>query len=186
MTCCGEANVDPGSMGSPSKQATTVPARGTGDSRTHGSDVAATVGITETGTLLPAVCEEVIPLYPEALQFPEHSTMVAEFPFADGLVVLYRQDQPEATYFGVIECFTGGGAGFSGGEPGETWQGCYRVDYSDARYAIVVVEEPTWDVEVDGEPVELVSAGEEAAGLVEGSFDRPPSLNVTANGESAC
>lgn len=134
------------------------------------------------GSPLPAACGEIVPPYPDAFELPEQSEVVAQFPFADGVVVLYRQDQPSVTYFGVLECFTGGGAGFSGGGPGESWQGGSRVDYSDAGYAIVVVEDPASTAEVGGQSVEMVSAGEVRAGLVEGFFDRPPAVVLTAEG----
>jgi hypothetical protein len=134
---------------------------------------------------LPQVCEEVTPLYDGALGLPDDSEVVAQFPFADGVVVLARQDLPSATYFAAVECFSGGGAGFSGGGPGEVWQGPYRVDYSDSGYAIVIVEDPAWTVLVEGQPVEVIPADGVGAGLVEGFFDRPPSVAIGAESEPA-
>ncbi len=134
---------------------------------------------TANESLLPAACTEIVPPYPDAFEVPEQSEVVAQFPFADGVVVLYRQDQPNVTYFGVLECFTGGGDGFSGGGPGESWQGGYRIDFSDAGYAIVIVEDATSTVEVSGQSVDMVPAGEVRAGLIEGFFDRPPPVVLT-------
>jgi hypothetical protein len=148
----------------------------------------ATTQATTTGPAsseLPAVCGEVPPLYPDALDLPPRSEIAAQFPFADGVVVLVREDQPTATYFSVVECFTGGGGGFVGGGPGETWQGHSRVDYSDSGYAIVIVDDPSWTVRVEGRPVELVPAGDVGAGLVAGFFDRPPTVEITGYGGSA-
>jgi len=134
---------------------------------------------TANGSTLPAACTEIVPPYPGAFDVPEQSEVVAQFRFADGVVVLYRQNQPDVTYFGVVECFTGGGDGFSGGGPGESWQGGYRIDYSDAGYAIVIAEDATSTVEVSGQSVDMVPAGEVRAGLVEGFFDRPPPVVLT-------
>jgi hypothetical protein len=125
---------------------------------------------------LPVACAD----HPGALELPELSEVVAEFPFADGVAVLYRQDQPQVTYFGVVECFTGGGGGFDGGGPGESWQGDHRVDYSAAGYAIVIVEDWESDVEVGGRPVEMKQAGEVRVGLVKGLFDRPPPVLLSS------
>jgi len=124
---------------------------------------------------------------PEDFDLPEGNEPVARFPFGDGFVVVIKDEQPATTYYWAAELFTGGGEGFVGGEPGEIWQGCYRVDYSNAGYAIVIVDDPDWTVTVDGKPVDVVAAGDVAMGLVEGTFDRPPPVTVTNDaGKPAC
>ena len=129
------------------------------------------------------LCPAVEELYPGANEIPENGRIVGEFGFRDGVVFLVRDDQSDVTYFSVVECFSGGGEGFSGGGPGETWQGCHRVDYSDAGYAIVIVEDPSWSVAVNGEPVDIGQTGDGlGAVLIEGSFDRPPSVEVLTDG----
>ncbi len=135
---------------------------------------------------LPDACFEVEELYPGANDLPEGAEVIAEFSFREGAVVVIRNDQPRVTYFGVIECFPGGGEGFSGGGPGETWQGCSRVDYSDAGYAIAIVEDPTWTIAVAGEPVDVTQAGSVGAAFVEGTFDRPPSVEILSGETGGC
>ena len=127
---------------------------------------------------LPEACVEFEELYPGANQLPEGGEVVAEFPFQEGAVVLVHYDQPDASYFGVIECFPGGGGGFTGGGPGETWQGCSRVDYSDAGYAIAIVEDPTWTIAVAGESVDVVQAGAVGTAFIEGTFSEPPRVEI--------
>ena len=73
---------------------------------------------------LPEACDEVEPMYEGALDLPKTGTVIADVPFGDGAVVVYRQDVGGSVAFHAIECFTGGGAGFTGGGPGETWHGC--------------------------------------------------------------
>ncbi len=124
---------------------------------------------------------------PEDFDLPEGNEPVARFAFGDGYVVMIKDEQAAATYYWAAELFTGGGEGFVGGGPGETWQGCYRVDYSNAGYAIVIVEDPGWTVTVDGKPVDVTAAGDVAMGLVKGTFDRPPPVTVTnSTGKPAC
>ncbi len=135
---------------------------------------------------LPEACSEFEELYPGANDLPEGGEVVAEFPFREGTVVLVRNDRPDASHFSVIECFPGGGEGFSGGEPGETWQGCYRIDYSDAGYAIAIVENPLWDVAVAGDQVDVVPAGSVGAAFIEGTFDRPPTVNILSDETNGC
>ncbi len=131
----------------------------------------------------PDLCPDMDEQHPDANMVSDDGMVVAEFGFADGSVFLVRNDQQDVTYFTVAECFSGGGEGFSGGGPGETWQGCYRVDYSDAGYAIVIVEDPSWSVAVNGEPVDVGQTGDGlGAVLIEGSFDRPPSVEVLTDG----
>jgi hypothetical protein len=85
-----------------------------------------------------------------------------------------KDEQPNVTYFSAAELFTGGGEGFVGGEPGESWQGWYRVDSSDSGH--VIVEDPRWTVHVAGKVVALIPADDVAMALVEAlSIDPPPS-----------
>ena len=58
------------------------------------------------------------------------------------------------------------------------------IDYSDAGFAIVIAEDPTWAVEVAGRPVDLVRAGDVAAGLAMGSFFDPPPVDVIDGGSA--
>lgn len=135
----------------------------------------------------PAATVDPWSFLPEGFDLPAGNEPVERFPFADGFVVMIKDEQAAATYYWAAELFTGGGEGFVGGGPGETWQGCYRVDYSDAGYAIVIVEDPDWTVTVDGRPVDVSPAGDVAMGLVEGTFDRPPTVTVTTGaGKAAC
>lgn len=143
-------------------------------------------GPPDQDAVLPEACFEHEELYPGANQLREGGEVVAEFTFKEGTVVLVRHDQPDASYFGVIECFPGGGEGFSGGGPGETWQGCSRIDYSDAGYAIAIVEDPTWSVAIAGEPVELIQAGNVGAAFIEGTFTQPPSVEILSSDTDSC
>lgn len=130
-----------------------------------------------------SLCPSVAPLYPGANSLPEGAEVIAEFPFRDGTVHLYRSGG-DRTYFGVVECFTGGGGGFSAGGPGESWQGCYRWDYSAAGFGIVTVEDPTWPIEVNGASVPLHEVeGGVGIGFLE---DVEPPLDVTILTEGAC
>lgn len=87
-----------------------------------------------SNTKLPDACFEFDEPNPDAFELPPDSSIVAELPFREGLIVVYRQDTSDATYYQAIECYPGGGVGYSGGGPGETWQSCYRVDYSDSGW----------------------------------------------------
>lgn len=123
---------------------------------------------------------------PDDFELPEGNEPVAQFPFKDGVVVVIREEQPNVTYFWTAELFTDGGEGLVGGGPSESWQGCYRVDYSDAGYAIVIVEDPDWTVHVGGDLIDVIPVGDVAMALVEGLFDRPPPVAVSADGNPAC
>jgi len=123
--------------------------------------------------------------YGANLVLPEDHRIVAEFEFGDGLVLLIEQ-MGEPPGFYVEELFTGGGEGYVGGGPGETWQGCWRVDYSDAGYAIVITENAGWTVTYQDDYVLMESAGDVAAGLIEGRFDRPPLIDVGPDADSGC
>ncbi len=123
--------------------------------------------------------------YAATLSLPEDHRIVAEFEFGDGLVLMIEQVGDPATFY-VEELFTGGGEGYVGGGPGETWQGCWRVDYSEAGYAIVLTEDRSWTVRYAGEYVLMKSAGDVGAGLIEGHFDRLPAVDVRPDPDSGC
>lgn len=123
--------------------------------------------------------------YAADLVLPENRRIVAELDFGDGVVLLIEQ-KGDPTLFYVEELFTGGGQGYVGGGPGETWQGCWRIDYSAAGYAIVLTQNQGWTVRYDGSYVEMKPAGDVAAALVEGQFDRTPDVEVRPDPDSGC
>lgn len=123
--------------------------------------------------------------YIEELVLPEGHRIVATLEFGDGVILLIEQ-QGEPTLFYSEELFTGGGGGYVGGGPGESWKGCWRVDYSDAGYAIILVEDESWSVTYQGSVVDLIPAGDVAAGLITGTFDRPPTFDVQPEPNSGC
>lgn len=143
-------------------------------------------GTPDQNAVLPEACLEFEELYPGANQLPEGGEVVAQFPFKGGAVALVRNDQPDVTYFSVVECFPGGGEGFTGGSPGETWQGCSRVDYSDAGYAIAIVEDPTWRIAIGGEPVVVTQAGTVGAAFIAGTFTEPPLVEILNGNTGTC
>lgn len=157
---CG---ADPGRVGSDTTTTSSVP----------GSTVALE-GTTPTVSL------------PDDFELPEGNEPVAQFAFKDGAVVVIKHEQRTVTSFWTAELFTGGGEGLAGGAPGETWQGCYWFAYSRAGYAIVIVGDPDWTVHLSGELVAVIPVGDVAMALVEGFFDRSPTVAVSDDGEPAC
>lgn len=143
-------------------------------------------GTTTEGSLaLPDFCYEYYALGTPEL--PPDSFIVAELPFHEGVIVVYRQDTSGTTYYQVMECYPGGGEGYSGGGPGETWQGCYRVDYSASGFAIATVEDPDWMITIAGEPVDVVETADGVGvALLEGSFDQPPSVGFVDDVGAPC
>jgi len=140
-----------------------------------------------SNTTLPDACFELEDAYPGAFELPRDSAIVAQLPFREGVIVVYRQDTSGTTYYQAIECFPGGGEGYSGGEPGETWQGCYRVDYSVSGFAIATVEDPAWIITIAGQQVDVVETADgKGVALLEGSFDRPPNVVVVDDAGQPC
>jgi hypothetical protein len=140
-----------------------------------------------SNTTLPDACFEFDEPTPDAFELPSDSVVVSELPFREGLIVVYRQDTSGATYYGAIECFTEGGTGGGGGGPGETWQGCYQVRWSDLGYAIAVLESPEWTVTIAGQSVDVVETWDDrGVALLEGSFDRTPEVVIVDDAGQPC
>lgn len=134
---------------------------------------------------LPGVCYE---LYEAGTpELPPDTEIVAQLPFRSGLLVVYAGQQSGAAVFSVLECIPGGGTTGGGGGPGETWQGCYRVEWSDLGYAIAFLESPNWVITIAGNEPDVVATSDgRGVAVIERTFDRTPELVIVNDGGEPC
>jgi heat shock protein HslJ len=140
-----------------------------------------------SNTRLPDACFEFDEPHPGAFELPPNSKIVAELPFREGVLVVYRQETSGSIQYWPIECFPQGETGGGGGGPGETWQGCYLVQWSDLGYAMAILESSDWVVTIAGEPVDIVETSDgKGVALLKGSFDRTPEVVIVDDAGEPC
>jgi len=120
--------------------------------------------------------------YADSLVLPIGTTETARFPFGDGLLmVTHTETDNGQAFFSVEELFTGGGDGLGSSGSPYMWDGCARTDYARAGYALVIVADPTWSVEVrldDWTAVDMADVCGFGVAVVEGDFETAPRIRV--------